>query len=115
MRAGIMRNVADIEKPVVTISDTGDNVYTYKATTGSYKVPVSARNISQRKTEDGFVQGSGEEEWEIRLRYRSDVTYNTRLKFYTSRTTFFYLKINQIENIENKSKDLRLRCERVEV
>jgi carbohydrate-selective porin OprB len=88
MRAGIMRNAADIQNVLTVVADTGEMVYSY-------------------------IQASGEEKWEVRMRYRSDVGYNTRIQLWTGDGAFIYLKVNAIEDIGNKHKDLRIGCERM--
>jgi len=113
MRAGIMRNAADIQNVLTVVADTGEMVYSYKTVSGGRNVKISAVNLSQRKTEDGYIQASGEEKWEVRMRYRSDVGYNTRIQLWTGDGAFIYLKVNAIEDIGNKHKDLRIGCERM--
>ena len=118
MRAGIMRNAADIQNALTIRADTGEDIYSYKTVTGGRNVKISATNLTQRKTEDGYIQGSGEEKWEVRMRFRADVGYNTRIKLWTgtnASTDFLYLRVNAIEDIGNKHKDLRLGCERMYV
>lgn len=110
-----MRDVVTIQNILTTVAETGENVYSYQQAQGGKNVKASCKNLSQRKTEDGFIQGSGAEEWEVRLRYRSDISYTTQLLLKLSDTSgdVVTMKVKAIENVGNKDKDLRLRCETV--
>ena len=104
MRAGRLRQLVDIQQPSSSTDSTGQEVFSY-ATTDS-RVFAEVRNVSQRKTEDGLIQASGQEEWEVWIRYRSDITYNTRL-LYNGLT----LNVTSIEDHRELRHALRLRCE----
>lgn len=109
MRAGRLRQLVNILNPTTTTDSTGQDVFTYSGITEA-NVFAEVRNISQRKTEDGIIQASGQEEYEVWLRYRSDITYNTRLTY-----NGLTLNITSIEDHRELHHALRLRCEVVDL
>ncbi len=106
MNAGRMRQLITIQNATSTTDNTGQETYTY--TTAASKVWADVRNTSQRKTEDGFVQNSGAETYEVWIRYRPDVNYNTRILF-----DGLTLSVVNIEDQRQLRHALRLRCEAV--
>ena len=113
MRAGKLRDVVDILTPIAQTKSSGEVFYTYKAETGNRRVPCSVRNVTQKKTEDGYIQNSGDETFELRMRYSRDIGYNTQFDWYSNDITKNRLRIFAIENIEEKNRELKILCERV--
>ena len=97
-RTGSLKTPKVVAKP--------EETYTY--TTAASKVWADVRNTSQRKTEDGFVQNSGAETYEVWIRYRPDVIHNTRILF-----DGLTLSVVNIEHQWQLRHALRLRCEAV--
>ena len=108
MRAGQMRQLVTIQNPVTTTDNTGQDTYSYS--TVASKVPAEVRNISQRKTEDGVIQGSGQETYTVKMRYTTLINYNTRLLYNGQILTVMNIQDqNELRHVMN------LRCELVDL
>jgi head-tail adaptor len=64
------------------------------------------RNVSQVKSTEGDVQAAGLESYEVRMRYRSAITYETRIQY-----GGLTLQVVGIENVLQRDHELRLDCE----
>ena len=107
MRAGKMRQLVSIQNPTATTDNTGQETYSFR--TIHSNVPADVKNISQRKTEDGFIQASGQETFEVWMRYTPIVGYNTRL-LYEGLT----LNVVNVQKQGELKHALKLRCEVVD-
>ncbi len=107
MRAGQMRQLVSIQNPVTTTDNTGQDTYSFS--TVASNVPADVNNISQRKTEDGIIQASGQETYEVWMRYTSMVNYNTRLLY-----NGLILSVTNIMNQNELRYAMKLRCEVVD-
>ena len=107
MQAGRMRERVTVRNPVVTTDASGQAAYSYTGLISqTATVWASVRNVSQTKSTTGDVQPSGTEQYEVRIRYRADVDYDTRLDWGSQ-----YLQVTGIENVRNLNHELRLECE----
>ena len=107
MQAGQMRQLISIQDPTEAVDATGTKTYTY--TTTEEKVWAKVRNVSQNASMDGEIQKAGVESYEVRIRYRSNITYETRLLFGS-----LTLQIRGIEVVLERahpSGEMRLDCE----
>ena len=108
MRSGQLRQLVTIQNPVTTTDNTGQDTYSYS--TVASNVPAEVRNISQRKTEDGVIQASGQETYTVVMRYTNSVNYNTRLLFNDQILTVTNIQYqNELRHVMN------LRCELVDL
>lgn len=103
-----MRQLISIQIPTATTDNTGQETYAYS--TVMSHVPADVKNVSQRKTEDGFIQGSGQETYEVWMRYTPVVTYNTRF-LYEGKV----LSVTNIMDQKELRHALKLRCELVDL
>ena len=109
MQAGMMRERVTIKRAQVTTDATGQQVYAYNGTgQQTDTVWASVRSTNQRKDSAGESQPIGAETFEVRIRHRTDVDYDTRL-IWGNRT----LEVVAIENVRNLNHELRLQCEEV--
>lgn len=108
MRAGQMRQMVTIQNPSVVTDNTGQDTYSFS--TVASNVPADVKNISQRKTEDGFIQASGQETYEVWMRYTSLVNYNTRLLYNGQ-----ILSVTNIMDQKELRHAMKLRCEVVDL
>ena len=108
MRAGQMRQLVDIQNPKVQTDNTGQDTYVYS--TVATNVPADVKNISQRKTEDGFIQNSGQETYEVWMRYDPKVGYNTRLLYQGQ-----VLSVVNVMDQKELRHAMKLRCELVDL
>jgi SPP1 family predicted phage head-tail adaptor len=108
MKAGQMRQLVDIQNPVTETDNTGQDTYSFS--TIATKVPADVKNISQRKTEDGYIQASGQETFEVWMRYNSKVGYNTRLLY-----RGLVLSVTQVMDQRELNHAMKLRCEVVDL
>ena len=111
MRAGLMRQVVDVLEPSTTTKDTGEVTYSYSVSTGKSKLFAWVKQISQYKTEDGMIQGSGTDLYRVSIRYDSDITYNHQLDYYVTSTEKVRLKINQIDSPRQNRTETDMVCE----
>ncbi len=107
MRAGQMRQLVDIQNPKKVTDNTGQDTYSFS--TIATKVPADVKNISQRKSEDGFIQNSGQETYEVWMRYDSRVGYNSRLLY-----EGLVLNVTQVMDQKELRFAMKLRCEVVD-
>ena len=107
MRAGQMRQLVDIQAPKTETDNTGQDTYTYR--TIASRVPADVKNVSQRKSEDGYIQGSGQETYEVWMRYDPRVGYNTRLLYLGQ-----VLSVTQVMDQKELRHAMKLRCELVD-
>jgi SPP1 family predicted phage head-tail adaptor len=102
-----MRNLVSIQDPTEAIDATGTKTYAY--TTTEEKVWARVRNVSQNASMDGDIQKAGIESYEVRIRWRDNITYDTRLLFRD-----LTLQVRGIENVLERahpSGELILSCE----
>ena len=104
MRAGLLRQLIEVQTPVEAVSSDGQRTYTY--TTSGTNEWASVRNTSQSKNTDGDIQAAGNEMYLVRIRYRADVGYDTRI-IYNGKT----MQVVGIENVNERDRELRLDCE----
>ena len=107
MLAGMMKNIVSIQDPTEAIDLTGTRTYAY--TTTEEKVWARVRNVSQNASMEGDIQKAGVETYEVRIRWRDNVTYETRLKYGD-----LTLQVRGIENVLERahpSGELILSCE----
>ncbi len=107
MKAGLMRQLVDIQNPKTETDNTGQDTYSFS--TIATKVPADVKNISQRKSEDGFIQNSGQETYEVWMRYDSRVGYNSRLLYQG-----LVLNVTQVMDQKELRHSMKLRCEVVD-
>ena len=106
MQGGKLRELVKLQNPVGAVSTDGQKTFTYAS---SEVVWASVRNVSQRQTTEGDIQGAGAENYQVRIRYRSGVSYDTRILYGTK-----VLQVVGIENVAERNRELRLQCELVE-
>jgi len=106
MQSGRLRERLTVRNPVVSIDTAGQATYSYGLAAQTDTVWASVRNVSQSTTMDGDVQPSGNERFQVRIRYRSDVDYDTRLDWDGRQ-----LQVTGIENVRNLNHELKLECE----
>lgn len=102
-----MRQLVDIQSPVKTTDNTGQDTYSFS--TIARRVPADVKNISQRKSEDGFIQNSGQETYEVWMRYNPKVGYNSRLIY-----EGLVLNVTQVMDQKELRHSMKLRCEVVD-
>ena len=107
MRAGDLRQRVDIQSAVTETDSTGQDTYSFK--TVASKVPAQVRNITQRKSEDGFIQNSGHETYEVWMRYTDLISYNSRLLF-----EGLTMSVTAIEQHRELRHSMKLKCEVVD-
>lgn len=111
MLAGMLRERVTVRNPVVTVNDDGQAWYRYTGVVQeTATVWASVRATSQSKAGDGESQPIGSESYEVRMRYRDDVGYETRLEWGS-----LTLEVVGIENVRNLGHELRLSCEVVDL
>ena len=106
MQAGRLRERVTVINPTTVTDAAGQNTYNYGLGAGSVTVWAAVRNVSQLQSTDGDIQPSGQERFQVRIRYRSDVDYDTRLDWGTRQ-----LQVVGIENYRNLDHELILECE----
>jgi len=79
MRAGQMRQRVDIQNPVTQTDSTGQDFFTYSTDASGF--PAMVRNATQTKSEDGYIQNSGQETYDVVVRYTPLLDYNSRLVY----------------------------------
>ena len=104
MQAGQLRQIVAIQQPTPTDDGTGQRKYAYATT--EPKVWARVRNVSQSKSMDGDVQAAGIERYEVRMRYRGGVTYDTRIKFGA-----LILQVVGVNNVMERDHELQIDCE----
>lgn len=110
MQAGRLRERVAIMTRTTMTDENGQEWYRY--TTPSLAkdtVWAAVRATSQNKNGDGEQLPAGTETFDVRIRYRSDVGYATRLKWGTK-----YLEVMGVEDYRNLGHELRLSCELVD-
>ncbi len=107
MRAGQMRQLVSIQNPVTSTDNTGQDTYSFS--TVASNVPADVKNVSQRKPADGDIQNSGQETYEVWMRYTSKVDYNTRLLY-----NGLILSVTNIMDQKELRHAMKLRCEVVD-
>jgi|TARA_R110001599_G_scaffold277451_3_gene478794 head-tail adaptor len=116
MRAGQLRKRVNWKKQSATPNDTGEAVYTYTTQTSgdpavAIPIPAGVRNISRRMTtNNGLSQPLGEETWEIRIRYRAEMSLGDRITY--NGTDYV---IRGMENVKEIDHELVLTCEVADV
>ena len=111
MLAGMLRERVTIRNPVVTQSDDGQDFYRYTGLLPeTATVWASVRATSQSKAGDGEAQPIGSESFEVRIRYRSDVGYSTRIEWGDR-----VLEVVAVEDVRNLRHELRLVCEEADL
>ena len=111
MRSGLLRERVTVRNPTKIVDDTGQAKYVYAGIIGQNdNVWASVRNVSQSQTIDGDVQPSGQERFQVRMRYRDDIDYDTRLQW-SSGGQARTLQVVGIENVRNLGHELILECE----
>lgn len=111
MQAGLMRSIVSIQDPTESIDGTGLRSYDYSTTEA--KVWARVRNVSQSVGMEGEVQKAGQASYEVRMRWRSGITYETRIGYGD-----LTLQIRGIETIlerHHASGEIRLDCEVAEL
>lgn len=111
MRSGLLRERVTVRNPTKLVDNTGQAKYIYIGL-GAFNATVwaSVRNVSQSQTTDGEVQPSGQERFQVRIRYRDDIDYDTRLEW-SSGGQARTLQVVGIENVRNLDHELVLECE----
>tara|TARA_R110000851_G_scaffold54209_1_gene128099 strand:+ start:87 stop:413 length:327 start_codon:yes stop_codon:yes gene_type:complete len=104
MQAGQLRQIVSIQQPTGSDDSTGQRVYTY--TTTEPKVWARVRNVSQSKTMDGDVVAAGLERYEVRMRFRQGMSYDSRIKFGD-----LTLQVTGINNFMERDHELQIDCE----
>tara|TARA_R110000782_G_scaffold74296_2_gene148487 strand:- start:154 stop:480 length:327 start_codon:yes stop_codon:yes gene_type:complete len=104
MQAGQLRQIVSIQQPTPTDDSTGQRKFVYATT--EPKVWARVRNVSQSKSMDGEVQAAGIERYEVRVRYREGMTYDTRIKFGA-----LILQVVGVNNVMERDHELRIDCE----
>ena len=108
MRAGQMRQLVALQRPLKQTDSTGQDTYDFS--TYAVNVPADVKNVSQRKTEDGYIQNSGQETYEVWMLFDASVTYNTRI-IYNDLT----LSVTNIMDQKELRHAMKLRCEVVDL
>jgi SPP1 family predicted phage head-tail adaptor len=108
MRAGQMRQRVDIQNPVTQTDSTGQDTFVYYLSASGY--PAMVRNVTQTKSESGVIQNSGQETYEIVMRFTPMVDYNTRF-IYQGRV----LSVTQIEDHAELRHGMKIRAEAVDL
>lgn len=112
MRAGQLRKRVNWKKQEAAVNASGEAVYTYTTQTSgdpavTIPIPAGVRNISRRMTTNAdLTQPLGEETWEIRIRYRADMTLGDRIVY--NHTDYV---IRGMENVREINHELILTCE----
>ena len=102
-----MRNIVQLWEPTVTTDNTGQETYSYAL----YRTVYAQYNRdSFTKSEDGFVQASGQETVSFILRFDPAITYNHRIVF--EGETY---RITALDNYMNLRHELRLTCTAVDL
>lgn len=83
LAAGSLRHRVTIKNPVATANDSGQVEYNYNLGISPPVIWALVEYTSQNKTTDGDVQNAGQATFLVRCRYRTDITYRTRLIFGT--------------------------------
>ncbi len=104
MQAGQLRQIVAIQQPTEANDAAGQRTYTYATTVP--KVWARVRNASQVKSTEGDVQAAGLESYEVRMRYRAEITYETRIAY-----DGLTLQVVGIQNVLERDHELRLDCE----
>jgi len=78
--AGELRHRVIITNPATTANDVGQVEYDYALGT-SATVWARVEYTSQNKTTEGDVQNAGQATFLVRMRYRTDVGYRSRLTY----------------------------------
>ncbi len=102
-----MRNVIKVYAPAVTTDSTGQETYSYDLTGIIY---ASYERDSFNKSEDGFIQASGQETVTFKTRYNNMIGYNHRLEF-----NGLMYRIIAVDNYYNLRHELRLKCVAVDL
>lgn len=111
MRSGLLRERVTVRNPTATVDAAGQKTYSYSGIIGQTDtVWASVRNVSQSQTMDGDVQPSGQERFQVRIRYRDGIDYDTRLQW-SSGGQARTLQVVGIENVRNLDHELILECE----
>tara|TARA_R110000824_G_scaffold2094_4_gene9998 strand:+ start:2406 stop:2738 length:333 start_codon:yes stop_codon:yes gene_type:complete len=79
--AGELRHRVTIVQPAETTSDVGQAEYDYTGVGTSTVVWGRVEYTSQNKTTEGEVQNAGQATFLVRMRYRTDVTYRSKLVY----------------------------------
>ena len=106
MQAGALRQIITLQTPTESVATDGQRSFSYAT---SIVLWASVKNRSQDKSTAGDVQAAGVEGYMVRMRYRDDVTYDSRI-IYDGKT----LQIVGIENENERNRELRIECEVVE-
>ena len=101
MRAGELRNRITLQKPVQTRNTFNEMVTTYPdvATVWAAVEWRSGRRYESANQLNSEIQGI------IRIRYRSDIKPEWRIKYGTR-----YIQILSIANVYEKDRELQLNC-----
>tara|TARA_R100001594_G_scaffold40312_1_gene72140 strand:- start:3157 stop:3486 length:330 start_codon:yes stop_codon:yes gene_type:complete len=102
--AGKLREIVRIENPTITLNAVGQAEYSYLSL-GAPEVFAQVEYTSQNKTSDGEVQNAGQANFLVTMRYRTDITYRTRL--------VWGARVLQVVGIESDPKKVvsMLECE----
>ena len=106
MQAGKLRQLVTVQVPTESVAADGQRTFAYSTDSTEWAM---VRNISQSKGTDGEMQAGGVERYEVRMRHRSGIEYDTRLQ-YDGKT----LQIVGRENVNERNREWRLECEVVE-
>ena len=107
MKAGNMRNIVTVMRPVTSTDSTGQETYTY---TKAYDVYAAYERDGFAKDETGFIQSSGHENITFTLRFDPSITYNHRIIF--NGLTY---RITALDNVLNLRHELKLKCVAVDL
>ena len=101
MKAGSMRNIAQVYEPTTVTDETGQETYSYSQYRTIY---VALVRDQYSKDETGAVQASGHDSYMLTTRYDPSIGYNHHIEF-----NGVMHRITEIDNVMNLRHELRIR------